>query len=60
MEKSSAYHATSELWDDGIINPVDSRKVLGIELSVCLNIEFKETPHGVLRNIRDSRPTDGN
>ena len=49
MEKSSAYHATSELWDDGIIDPVDTRKVLGIALSASLNRDFKETPHGVLR-----------
>ncbi|MCD4728950.1 MAG: acyl-CoA carboxylase subunit beta [Pirellulales bacterium] len=49
MEKSSAYYATSELWDDGIIDPADTRKVLGIALSVSLNREFNETPHGVLR-----------
>jgi 3-methylcrotonyl-CoA carboxylase beta subunit len=49
LEKSSAYHSTSELWDDGIIDPVDTRKILGIALSASLNQEFKETPHGVLR-----------
>jgi 3-methylcrotonyl-CoA carboxylase beta subunit len=49
LEKSGAYHSTSELWDDGIIDPADTRKVLGIALSASLNREFKETPHGVLR-----------
>ncbi len=49
MEKSSAYYSTSELWDDGIIDPADTRKVLGISLSVALNREFSETSHGVLR-----------
>lgn len=49
MEKSSAYHSTSELWDDGIIDPVDTRNVLGIALSVSLNRNFNETPHGILR-----------
>jgi 3-methylcrotonyl-CoA carboxylase beta subunit len=49
QEKSGAYYATSELWDDGIIDPVDTRKVLGIALSVSLNREFNETPSGVLR-----------
>jgi 3-methylcrotonyl-CoA carboxylase beta subunit len=49
MEKSGAYHATSELWDDGIIDPVDTRKVLGIALSASLNRNFEETPHGILR-----------
>jgi 3-methylcrotonyl-CoA carboxylase beta subunit len=49
LEKSGAYHSTSEIWDDGIIDPADTRKVLGIALSVALNREFTETPHGVLR-----------
>jgi len=49
IEKSSAYYSTSELWDDGIIEPADTRKVLGISLSVALNREFSETPHGILR-----------
>ncbi|MGD9973463.1 MAG: acyl-CoA carboxylase subunit beta [Desulfatirhabdiaceae bacterium] len=49
LEKSSAYHATSELWDDGIIDPADTRKVLGIALSVALNRDFGQTPNGVLR-----------
>ena len=49
LEKSGAYYATSELWDDGIIDPADTRKALGISLSVALNREFNETPHGVLR-----------
>jgi 3-methylcrotonyl-CoA carboxylase beta subunit len=48
-EKSGAYYSTSELWDDGIIDPADTRKVLGISLSVALNREFNETPNGVLR-----------
>ncbi len=49
LEKSSAYYSTSELWDDGIIDPADTRKALGIGLSVALNREFGETPNGVLR-----------
>lgn len=48
-EKSSAYYSTSEMWDDGIIDPVDTRKVLGIALSAALNRDFKETPNGILR-----------
>ncbi|MCG8635530.1 MAG: methylcrotonoyl-CoA carboxylase [Desulfobacterales bacterium] len=48
-EKSSAYYSTSELWDDGIIDPADTRKVLGICLSVALNRDFTETPNGILR-----------
>jgi 3-methylcrotonyl-CoA carboxylase beta subunit len=49
IEKSGAYYSTSEMWDDGIIDPADTRKALGISLSVALNREFNETPNGVLR-----------
>jgi 3-methylcrotonyl-CoA carboxylase beta subunit len=49
MEKSSAYYATSELWDDGIIDPADTRKVLGISLSAALHRKITKTPNGVLR-----------
>ena len=49
FEKSNAYYSTSELWDDGIIDPADTRKVLGISLSVALNGKYEETANGVLR-----------
>lgn len=49
LEKSGAYYSTSEMWDDGIIDPADTRKVLGISLSVALNRGYQESPHGVLR-----------
>jgi 3-methylcrotonyl-CoA carboxylase beta subunit len=49
IEKSSAYYSTSELWDDGIIDPKDTRNALGIALSVALNKKFHETPNGILR-----------
>jgi 3-methylcrotonyl-CoA carboxylase beta subunit len=37
------------MWDDGIIDPADTRKVLGIALSAALNRDFGQTPNGVLR-----------
>jgi len=49
LEKSSAWYSTSEIWDDGVIDPKDTRKVLGIALSVALNREFGQSFHGVLR-----------
>jgi len=49
MEKAGAYYSTSQMWDDGIIDPADTRKVLGIALSTALNKEFKETANGILR-----------
>ncbi len=47
--KSDAYYATSELWDDGILDPVDTRNALGIALSVALNRPFEPGRYGVLR-----------
>jgi 3-methylcrotonyl-CoA carboxylase beta subunit len=48
--QASAYHATSELWDDGILDPVDTRNALGIAISAALNAPIPETPHyGVFR-----------
>jgi 3-methylcrotonyl-CoA carboxylase beta subunit len=36
----TAYHSTSELWDDGVLDPADTRDALGIALSVALNSPF--------------------
>jgi 3-methylcrotonyl-CoA carboxylase beta subunit len=36
----TAYHSTSELWDDGVLDPVDTRDALGIALSVALGSPF--------------------
>jgi 3-methylcrotonyl-CoA carboxylase beta subunit len=48
-EQISAYHSTSELWDDGIIDPVDTRNALGIAISAALNAPFGEPGYGVFR-----------
>jgi len=45
----SPYYATARLWDDGILDPVDTRQVLGLALSVCLNAPMDETQYGVFR-----------
>ena len=47
--ESSAYYATSHLWDDGIIDPVDTRNALGIALSASLGAPIDEPHYGVLR-----------
>lgn len=53
MEKyeteGSAYYSTSRLWDDGIIAPSDTRKILGLAISVSLNAKFKAPRSGVYR-----------
>ncbi|KAG5667572.1 hypothetical protein PVAND_015549 [Polypedilum vanderplanki] len=47
--ESSAYYSTARLWDDGIIDPVDTRRVLGLSLAAALNAPIEETKHGVFR-----------
>jgi 3-methylcrotonyl-CoA carboxylase beta subunit len=48
-EESSAYYSSSRLWDDGIIDPADTRKVLAMAISVSLNRPFGEPGYGVFR-----------
>ena len=47
--QSSAYYSTSQLWDDGILDPVDTRNALGIALSATLNAPIGEPRFGVFR-----------
>ena len=48
-EQSSAYYSSSRLWDDGIIEPADTRKVLAMAISVSLNRPFAEAGYGIFR-----------
>jgi 3-methylcrotonyl-CoA carboxylase beta subunit len=43
------YYATARLWDDGIILPSETRRVLALALSACLNAPVPETKFGVFR-----------
>jgi 3-methylcrotonyl-CoA carboxylase beta subunit len=43
------YHATSRLWDDGIIDPAQTRDVLGLAISAALNAPIPPTRFGVFR-----------
>ena len=43
------YYASARLWDDGIIDPADTRMVLGLSLSAALNAPIAETKFGVFR-----------
>ncbi len=43
------YYASARLWDDGIIDPIDTRKVLGLGLSAALNAPIPETRFGLFR-----------
>ena len=48
-EEGNPYHATARLWDDGIIAPSDTRRVLALALSACLNAPIGDTKFGVFR-----------
>jgi 3-methylcrotonyl-CoA carboxylase beta subunit len=47
--QSSAYYASARLWDDGIIDPLDTRRVLALGLAASLNAPIEETRFGVFR-----------
>ncbi|MDP8916791.1 MAG: methylcrotonoyl-CoA carboxylase [Pseudomonadota bacterium] len=47
--EGSPYYATARLWDDGIIDPPQTRDVLGLALSATLNAPVPETTFGVFR-----------
>jgi 3-methylcrotonyl-CoA carboxylase beta subunit len=48
-EEGSPYHATARLWDDGIILPSETRRVLGLAFSATLNAPIPQTRFGVFR-----------
>ena len=47
--ESSAYYSTARLWDDGIIDPVDTRRVLALGISASLNKDWGPKQQGVFR-----------
>jgi acetyl-CoA carboxylase carboxyltransferase component len=47
--EGSPYYSTARLWDDGIIDPLDTRRVLALGLSASLNAPIDETTFGIFR-----------
>jgi acetyl-CoA carboxylase carboxyltransferase component len=47
--EGSPYYSTARLWDDGVIDPTDTRRVLALGLSAALNAPIPETTFGVFR-----------
>ncbi|WP_316317395.1 carboxyl transferase domain-containing protein, partial [Clavibacter michiganensis] len=47
--QGNAYYATARLWDDGVIEPADTRQVLGLALTACANAPLGEPRFGVFR-----------
>lgn len=48
-EQGHPYYASARLWDDGVIDPADTRFVLGLSLSAALNKPIEDTRFGVFR-----------
>ncbi|KAH9496660.1 Methylcrotonoyl-CoA carboxylase beta chain, mitochondrial [Bulinus truncatus] len=48
-QEGSPYYASARLWDDGVIDPMDTRSVLGLSLSAALNKPPEKTKFGVFR-----------
>ena len=47
--EGSPYYSTARLWDDGVIDPADTRRVLALGLSASLNAPIPETTFGIFR-----------
>jgi len=47
--QGSPYYSTARLWDDGVIDPMDTRRVLAMGINAALNAEIGETRFGVFR-----------
>jgi acetyl-CoA carboxylase carboxyltransferase component len=48
-DEGSPYFSTSRLWDDGIIDPVDTRKIVALGIAMSLNTKIPDMKNGVFR-----------
>jgi acetyl-CoA carboxylase carboxyltransferase component len=48
-QEGSPYYSTARLWDDGILDPIDTRRALGLGIAAALNAPIPETKFGVFR-----------
>ncbi|KGD65935.1 acetyl-CoA carboxylase carboxyltransferase [Alcanivorax nanhaiticus] len=48
-QMAQPYYASARLWDDGVIDPADTRDVLGLAISASLNAPIEDTRYGVFR-----------
>jgi len=47
--EGSPYYSTARLWDDGVIDPLDTRRVLALGLASALNAPIPDTTFGIFR-----------
>ncbi len=48
-EESTAYYSSSRIWDDGILDPAQTRDILGLAFTITLNQKLGNTKYGVFR-----------
>ena len=48
-DEGNPYYSTARLWDDGVIDPLDTRRVLALGISAALNAPIPETTFGIFR-----------
>jgi 3-methylcrotonyl-CoA carboxylase beta subunit len=48
-QQGNPYYATARLWDDGVIDPMDTRMVVGLSLSACANAPLSPAGYGIFR-----------
>jgi len=48
-EEGSAYYSSARLWDDGIIDPVDTRRIIGLAIAMSRNRNYQPPRYGVFR-----------
>jgi 3-methylcrotonyl-CoA carboxylase beta subunit len=47
--QGSPYYSTARLWDDGVIDPAETRRVLGMGLAATANAPVAEPSYGIFR-----------
>lgn len=48
-KQANPYYSSARLWDDGVINPIDTRRILGLCISASLNAPIRRTRFGIFR-----------
>jgi acetyl-CoA carboxylase carboxyltransferase component len=48
-EEASPYYSTSRLWDDGLLDPLDTRAALGLGIAMSLNAPIPDYKVGIFR-----------
>ncbi len=48
-EQGNPYYSTARLWDDGVLDPLQTRDVLGLALAACANAPLEDVSYGVFR-----------